>query len=112
MSKTNFIILFDNRQEAYRIKVIYRYRRTSGGEVHTACLLFTYSNINSLPNDLNLQTARSAGFAKCVSTDQFSKDIGRKLTLARAMKDAELFKDTRTQVWEQYTDGKYLKEKE
>ncbi len=112
MSKTNFIIMFNNHKEAYRIKVIYRYRRTDVGEVFTTCLLFIHFDAEPLPDDLNLQTARSAGFAKCVSTDQFSKDVGRKLTLARAMEDAELSKDTRTQVWEQYTDGKYIKNKE
>ncbi len=110
MSKTDFQIRFKvSTAVKYRIKVLYSYRTGWNGSVCTTCLLFIYSDINTLPNDLNLQTASSAGFAKCIPSDQFSKDVGRKLVLARAMKDAQLSRESRTQIWEQYHDGKYNK---
>jgi len=34
--------------------------------------------------------------------DNFNKDAGRKLSIARAMKDASLSKEERTEIWEAY----------
>lgn len=104
--KTDFDIKTYVSKTNFKIKVIYAYRRVADGSVRTSCLLFIYNGKNPLPEELNLQTATAAGFAKCIPTDQFCKDTGRKLVLARAMK-GELAKMERVQVWEQYHDYKY-----
>lgn len=38
----------------------------------------------------------------CNPKDNFNKDAGRKLSLARALKDASLSKEERTEIWEAY----------
>ena len=40
--------------------------------------------------------------ATCAKTDHFCRDTGRKISLARAMKDAKLDKAQRTEIWEAY----------
>jgi len=42
------------------------------------------------------------GGASCSNSDKFKKDTGRKLSLARAMKNASLSKEERTEIWEAY----------
>ena len=42
------------------------------------------------------------GVALCHKKDQFCKAVGRKLSLARALRIAGLSKDERTKVWEDY----------
>jgi len=39
------------------------------------------------------------GIATCNPQDNYSRALGRKLALARAMKQAQLSKETRTQMW-------------
>ena len=48
------------------------------------------------PNSFNL------GFAICGLKDAFKKDTGRRISLARAMKNAGLSKEERTLIWEEY----------
>lgn len=43
-----------------------------------------------------------SGFARCMPTDTFSKDKGRKLSLARVLKKAEPPKEERTKTWDAY----------
>ena len=44
----------------------------------------------------------ATGFAVLCKTDQFDKRIGRKISLARALKTGGFNKKTKTQIWEQY----------
>jgi hypothetical protein len=41
-------------------------------------------------------------FAETSPMDHFSRDIGRKLSLARALKNANLSKEERKEIWEAY----------
>ncbi len=41
-------------------------------------------------------------YSLCAPGDTFCKDTGRKLSLARAMKNANLAKEERTVIWELY----------
>lgn len=91
----------------YWVRLLFRYRHAEDGNVFTTCLLFFYTPEFPLP-DLNIQEASAAGFAQCIPTDQFSRAIGRKLTLTRALAESGISKSERTQIWEAYFDGKYL----
>lgn len=44
----------------------------------------------------------NVGYALCSPQDRFSKDRGRKISLARLLKSMNLPKEERTKVWEQY----------
>lgn len=46
------------------------------------------------------------GISTCVKGDQFNKETGRKLSLARAMKNANLPKEERKVIWELYRNMK------
>lgn len=46
------------------------------------------------------------GHAECSQKDNFSRDTGRKVSLARVMKKAELPKEERTEIWEAYRNMK------
>jgi len=47
-----------------------------------------------------------AGVAVCASSDHFCKETGRKLSLARALKNANLPKEERAVIWELYRNSK------
>lgn len=47
-------------------------------------------------------TTVCCGEALCHSLDQFSRSVGRKLALSRALRSSLLSKATRTSVWESY----------
>lgn len=49
-------------------------------------------------------TIISEGIAKCGTNDQFSYNIGRRVSLARALRNSEMFseKRIRRQFWESY----------
>lgn len=47
-----------------------------------------------------------SGVAACTTNDHFCKETGRKLSLARAMKRANLPKEERTVIWELYRNTK------
>lgn len=53
---------------------------------------------------LDAQTGNqvSMAYSLCAANDVFCKDTGRKLSLARAMKNANLAKEERTVIWELY----------
>ena len=104
--KNNFRVKV-KQSSNYWVRYIFRYRHADNGSVFTTCLLFLYSPESPLPENLDLQTAHGAGFAKCVPQDQFSKAIGRRLTLARALKDAGVPIEERIQIWHNYHEGKY-----
>ena len=40
--------------------------------------------------------------AKCMKTDEYNKNLGRKLTLTRALKNANISKKDRTKIWDAY----------
>lgn len=42
------------------------------------------------------------GFALCSSMDNFKRETGRKLSLARAMKNAGFDRETRIMIWDRY----------
>lgn len=44
----------------------------------------------------------NTGFAYCSWGDNFSRDTGRKISLARALKKANVPKKDRTMIWEAY----------
>jgi len=44
----------------------------------------------------------SVGYARCTVNDNFDKDKGRKISLARVLKKAEIPKEERTKIWETY----------
>lgn len=49
------------------------------------------------------------GTAACLQGDHFNKEKGRKIALARALKEAGVARDTRVLVWEGYFD-RFLRE--
>jgi hypothetical protein len=55
-------------------------------------------------NDPSLITR--GGVARCATNDCFCKETGRKLSLARAMKNANLPKEERRVIWEIYRNMK------
>lgn len=59
--------------------------------------VFTHCYITNL-----IGAILAEGTARRVKNDHFCKDTGRKLSLARALKDAQLSKDERKVVWEIY----------
>jgi len=59
----------------------------------TSCVL-TVHNFNDLGNDREISAT-----SKCGHGDQFSRKAGRKLTLTRVLKIADLPKATRTEIW-------------
>ena len=44
----------------------------------------------------------SNGYSYCSWSDNFSHEMGRKISLVRAMKTADLSKEERTLIWEAY----------
>ncbi|MFA5154148.1 MAG: hypothetical protein WC554_16480 [Clostridia bacterium] len=40
--------------------------------------------------------------AKCIKTDEFNKEIGRKLSLSRALQTANVKKEDRSKIWDVY----------
>ena len=42
------------------------------------------------------------GWAICLESDNFSREIGRKLSLARVLKVAHIPKEERKEIWETY----------
>ena len=54
----------------------------------------------------NLPFPVGHGEASCYHTDTFCKDTGRKISLAKAMKNAMLSKDKRKALWEAYRNTK------
>jgi len=64
---------------------------------------FTECMISSIENgDLN---ELGMGRSQCMKTDIYTKSIGRKLTLARALKNSTLNKEDRTIVWNAYNEN-------
>lgn len=59
----------------------------------TSCVL-TLRNFNDLGNDREVSAT-----SKCGHGDQFSRKTGRKLSLTRVLKIADLKKDIRTSIW-------------
>ena len=53
-------------------------------------------------SDEKWRVQHGTGMTHCASTDTYCRDKGRKLSLARALKDARLSKEERTEIWEAY----------
>lgn len=62
----------------------------------------TRCTIRPQKNGAHYVLAIGEGISACHPGDQFNKVIGRKLALARALKDAKLNKAERTAVWDAY----------
>jgi len=54
----------------------------------------------------NHKRALSIGRASCSLHDQFNKEIGRRIALTRALKEAELEREDRKTVWTVYRGRK------
>lgn len=67
--------------------------------------IVTYCDIydNSQPDRVIPITT---GAARCHSNDHFCREKGRKLSLARALKNANLQKEERKEIWESYRSMK------
>ena len=52
--------------------------------------------------DLLVNGTEFLGEACCVKGDAFRKDAGRKVSLARALRESKLSKPIRTAIWEKY----------
>jgi hypothetical protein len=64
----------------------------------------TYCDIYN--NEPHIPKLIATGSAGCHFRDHFCKEKGRKLSLARAMKNANLPKEERTVIWELYRNMK------
>lgn len=51
---------------------------------------------------LTVNTENFEALAACAAEDNFCKEKGRKISLARALNEAQIPKDVRTAVWELY----------
>jgi hypothetical protein len=63
----------------------------------------------SIVTNDEFKTEIGAGIAECSHNDQFVKNIGRKISLARALNSTDFTKAQRTVIWELYhhIHGKY-----
>lgn len=66
--------------------------------------VFTYCYLTPLNKFEPIQLI--CGHAECASTDHFSRDKGRKISLARALKKTDLPKQERAEIWETYRNMK------
>lgn len=65
-------------------------------ETHPPRHRYTYCGIDNGTKRIAL------GWAICSESDNFSRDAGRKLSLARALKGAHIPKEERKEIWEAY----------
>jgi hypothetical protein len=65
------------------------------GMEHNLFLCGTYCIINN-------ENTFFYGKAICSDNDHFSRDKGRKLSLARALKNSNISKEERKEIWEAY----------
>lgn len=75
-----------------KYRAVFSYRRDSGRLTATICALGLDQNF----------AVEGIGVAVISPGDNFCKETGRRLSLKRAMMDAGLDKETRTQIWEAY----------
>jgi hypothetical protein len=68
-------------------KIMWRHESNKG----TSCLIRNYKD-----------AIIGCGLTCCSISDNFCRETGRKLSLARAMKNASLGKEERTEIWEAY----------
>jgi hypothetical protein len=78
----------------------WRYAHPKWGVTYTECVI--------QPNAASIECY--VRVARCCELDQFNKETGRKLSLARAMKRAGLSKADRACVWSAYLNRKQGKE--
>ena len=72
---------------------------SNGSKHFTACVL------SRIMDDQSEEVLRLGG-AYCSKNDTFCKDTGRKLSLLRAMKKADIPKEERKVIWEVYRNSK------
>ena len=70
-------------------KIRWRYPKAKGAQ-RTVCVIET----GNVPV--------SIAEARCMKTDEFNKEFGRKCTLARALKNADFSKEYRAKIWDTY----------
>lgn len=68
------------------LRVVWRYDE----KVHTTCEIIENDNVIGI------------GVATLGKSDNFSRDIGRKVAMARAMKVGEIPKEKRKTIWNKY----------
>jgi len=78
------------KTEKYKVKWCYRHL-----PIHTYCDIVG-------DNDVLI----SSGVATCSRRDHFCRETGRKLSLARALKNAQISKEERKLFWEKYRNMK------
>lgn len=66
-----------------------------------ADVLIRYNNRNTTCF-VNVGNKVSTGIAQCSIKDNFSRKIGRKIALKRALDDSGMSKDERKEVWTDY----------
>lgn len=71
----------------------------------------TYSENGSVAIIMDGETELGVGVAKCVDTDVFSKKVGLRLALTRALQKSGLEKGDRRIIWDEVFSGKYTKTK-
>lgn len=88
----------------YTIKWSYfkRYRKPLAGEPIKLSQELIYDGTDTICTIERNEVHHASGMAHCTPTDIFCKDKGRKLSLARAMKNALLSKEERIKVWNDY----------
>lgn len=89
--------MFHIKVEDTEIAFSFKHFRGTNFEIrkHKAVTDVTYCSI--LVNNVEF-----TGLAACADGDTFNKEIGRKVALTRALKEAKLNKSTRTEVWNMY----------
>lgn len=61
-----------------------------------------HPNVTLCTIETSSDSEHIVGEARCSESDQYSRDIGRKLSLLRAMQSAGMSKSVRTKVWNAY----------
>jgi len=80
-----------------KVKVVFQhFFDTTDGARCTSCDIFPADKVDPLP------TQMAYGKARCSLEDQYNKETGRKISLARALKDGKYDSDQRTKIWEAY----------
>lgn len=82
--------------------ITFRYELTPGAEVGSAAIRATYCELHRLNSEGKTDAIVARTRATCAHGDTFRKEAGRKIALARALKQYGLTRVQRTSVWLAY----------
>ena len=93
----------DYGQESYLVNFRHEFPGKEGkkGYRRTVCQVYKLGPKESFPDKRELL---NTGVATCSPLDQFAKEVGRKVSLTRALQGSE--KDFRTAIWKTYFNRK------